>query len=370
MGLNITVLGAGAGGLAATADLTLLGHDVTLFELPQFESNLDAVRDNDGIDISGAASEGHAKPVAVTSDPAAAVSDADLVLQAVPNFAFRAFVETVGPHLSEGQALVLLSANTMSALEYRRLLDDVGAPEIRLGETPSLAYAVRKTSPSSVNVLGFKKKLIVAGLPASCSEELADLMDAAFPTDIEAADSVLETSLYNANPVIHPVGALLNAGEIESPDEEYYLYQNVTDSIGRVMTKVDEERIAIGEALGYDIKSVGEIFLDWYGIGENEYYATTVNSIRISQIHGPIQGPDSLDHRYVTEDVPYGLVPLSEMGDAAGVETPAIDSLITIADVVHHTDYRANGRTLDVCGVPTLDKNDLVNAATVRDIHV
>ncbi|WP_411967490.1 NAD/NADP octopine/nopaline dehydrogenase family protein [Haloferax sp. YSSS75] len=370
MGQNITVLGAGAGGLAATADLTLLGHDVTLFELPEFESNLDAIRANGGIDISGAASEGHAEPASVTSDPAAAVADADLILQAVPNFAFRAFAETVGPHLSEGQALVLLSANTMSALEYRRLLDAVGAPEIRLGEAPSLAYAVRKTSPSSVNVLGFKKKLTVAGLPASHTDDIVDLLDAAFPVDIEPAASVLETSLYNANPVIHPVGALLNAGEIESPDDDYYLYQNVTDSIGRVMMKVDEERIAIGEALGYDIQSLGEIFHDWYGIGENEYYATTVNSLRTSSIHGPIQGPDSLDHRYVTEDVPYGLVPLSEMGDAAGVETPTIDSLITIADVVHHTDYRADGRTLDECGVKTLDKNTLVNAATLSDLHV
>ena len=370
MGQQITVLGAGAGGLTTTADLTIQGHDVTLFELPKFESNLEAIRSNEGIDITGAANEGHARPATVTSDPAEAVEDAELVIQVVPNFAFEPFAEAVGPHLSEGQPFVLLSANTMSALEYRQILDDVGAPEIRLGETPSLAYAVRKTSPSSVHVLGIKRELSVAGLPAEHSSVLAEQMDDVFPFSVSAAENVLETSLFNANPVIHPVGALLNAGEIESPDDEYYLYQNVTDSIGRVMSRVDEERAEIGEALGLEVKTVGELFHDWYGIGENEYYATTTNSLRTSSIHGPIQGPDSLDHRYVTEDVPYGLVPLSEMAAACGVETPTIDSLIQLAEDVHHTDFRADGRTLDDCGIDATDRDALLRVATRSNARV
>jgi len=370
MGQQITVLGAGAGGLATAADLTIEGHEVTLFELPKFESNLDAIRKNGGIDITGSANEGYANPETITSDPAEAVEGADLIFQAVPNFAFEPFAEAVGPHLSEGQAFVLLSANTMSALEYRQILDDVGAPELRLGETPSLAYAVRKTSGSSVHVLGIKHELSVAGLPAEHSSALADLMDNVFPFSINAAENVYETSLLNANPVIHPVGALLNVGEIESPEDEYYLYQNVTDSIGRVMSRVDEERAQIGEALGLEVKTVGELFHDWYGIGESEYYATTVNSLRTSSIHSPLQGPDSLDHRYVTEDVPYGLVPLSEMASACGVETPTIDSLIQLADDIHHADFRNNGRTLEDCGITTTDRDALLKMATRSNARV
>jgi len=369
MGQKISVLGAGAGGLTTAADLSMQGHDVTLFELSKFESNLDAIRKNGGIDITGAASEGHAEPTTITSNPEEAVTDADLVIQVVPNFAFRPFAEAAGPHLAEGQPFVLLSANTMSALEYREILNDVGAPEVRLGETPSLAYAVRKTSPSSVHVLGIKRELSVAGVPAKHSSELAELLDEAFPFSIKAAENVLETSLFNANPVIHPVGALLNAGEIESPEDEYYLYQNVTDAIGRVMSKVDEERIRLGDALGLEVKTVGELFHDWYGIGEHEFYATTIDSLRTSSIHGPIQGPDSLNHRYVTEDVPYGLVPLSEMGSACGVETPTIDSLIQLAEDMHHTDYREEGRTLADCGIDDTDQETLLSVATRLNVH-
>jgi opine dehydrogenase len=136
------------------------------------------------------------------------------------------------------------------------------------------------------------------------------------------------------------------------------------------MSKVDEERIRIGEELGLDVKTVGELFHDWYGIGENEFYATTVDSLRTSSIHGTIEGPDSLNNRYVTEDVPYGLVPISEMGSACGVETPTIDSLIQLAEDMHHTDYRKEGRTLGDCGVTETDRETLLKIATSLNVRV
>ena len=46
-----------------------------------------------------------------------------------------------------------------------------------------------------------------------------------------------------------------------------------------------------------------------------------------------IRAPTSLDHRFLDEDVPYGLVPLSELGRFAGVPTPTIDHLIHLAAV-------------------------------------
>ncbi len=41
-----------------------------------------------------------------------------------------------------------------------------------------------------------------------------------------------------------------------------------------------------------------------------------------------IKSPPSLDHRYVHEDVGYGLVPMAALGRLAGVPTPTIDALI------------------------------------------
>lgn len=40
---KVTVIGGGNGGFATAADLTIRGHQVTLFELPQFSSGLSEV---------------------------------------------------------------------------------------------------------------------------------------------------------------------------------------------------------------------------------------------------------------------------------------------------------------------------------------
>ena len=40
---KITIIGAGAGGSAIAADLTLAGWDVSLFEFPQFKENIEAI---------------------------------------------------------------------------------------------------------------------------------------------------------------------------------------------------------------------------------------------------------------------------------------------------------------------------------------
>jgi opine dehydrogenase len=69
---------------------------------------------------------------------------------------------------------------------------------------------------------------------------------------------------------------------------------------------------------------------------------------------GPYQAtgaPKSFEHKYVSEDVPAGLIPMSAIGKAAGVPTPAIDAVIAIARIMAGSDFAANARTLDRLGL-------------------
>jgi opine dehydrogenase len=61
-------------------------------------------------------------------------------------------------------------------------------------------------------------------------------------------------------------------------------------------------------------------------------------------------GIKSLDHKFITEDVPTGLIPMSTLGAAAGVGTPAIDALIEIVRSMTGKDFAAEGRTLERLG--------------------
>ena len=56
-------------------------------------------------------------------------------------------------------------------------------------------------------------------------------------------------------------------------------------------------------------------------------------------------------HRYITEDIPYGLVPLAYLGDLAGVPTPIMDAMIDLASTVNHVNYRKEGMTLEKLGL-------------------
>ena len=59
-----------------------------------------------------------------------------------------------------------------------------------------------------------------------------------------------------------------------------------------------------------------------------------------------------LDHRYLSEDVGYGLVFMSKLGRQVGVATPAIDAVINVASIVMARDYKAEAlRTPDSLGI-------------------
>ena len=72
-----------------------------------------------------------------------------------------------------------------------------------------------------------------------------------------------------------------------------------------------------------------------------------------------MKGPEHLKDRYVTEDVPYGMVLLSTLGDLLGVPTPTHDAVIQLASVVNRTDYWKTGRGIKQRGLSKLDKKGL-----------
>jgi opine dehydrogenase len=73
--------------------------------------------------------------------------------------------------------------------------------------------------------------------------------------------------------------------------------------------------------------------------------------LRTNPHYRSVKAPTTLDHRYLWEDVPMGLVPISDVAGAVGVKTPAIDRLIDEASGILGRDFRRTGRTLDKLGL-------------------
>jgi opine dehydrogenase len=160
---------------------------------------------------------------------------------------------------------------------------------------------------------------------------------------------------------MHPAGMLGNAGWIEKTGGDFYYYrEGITPSVGAWIEEVDKERLNIVERLGLKPLSFVDIFHQAGLTSEAARASGSVyRAIHESEPNRTIKSPGTLDHRYIKEDVGYGLVPMAEIGWVVGVETPVINALITLASVISRTDYRKQGLTLEAMGLAGVSAEEL-----------
>ncbi|MBM4018351.1 MAG: hypothetical protein FJ288_08515 [Planctomycetes bacterium] len=347
------VLGAGHGGMAMAAHLALTGCKVNLWN--RGEERLLAVQARGGLDVSGEV-DGFAALNLVTTDPAAAIDDVDVLMAVVPATAHRGLAETIAPHIKDGQTLVLNPGRTGGALEAAQVLREKN-PSVRpyIAEAQSLLYASRVTNPGQVHIFRIKNSVPLATLPAYHVADVLPLIRRALPQFVPG-DNVLKTSLENIGAVFHPAITILNAGRIEDThgDFEYYV-EGVTPAVASVLEAVDRERVAVAAALGIRANTARE----WLYLAYDAAGKTLLDAMRANPGYSGIRSPGTIQHRYISEDVPASLVPLASIGEMFGVPTPAIRAVITLASAMHGADYWAEGRTVDRLGIRGMSVKDL-----------
>jgi len=355
--MQITVLGAGAGGTAVAFDCASHGHDVRMFDFKQFPDNIATIAEKGGINAEGDLS-GFA-PIAYSGHEIdVAMQDAELIYVVGPAYSTEPFGEAVAGKLIAGQTVIVSPSSCGGALAFKRAaglaLDD---ESIRVAETSTLHYAVRLTQPGELRVfLKLKAGNLLAALPRRHTSDILELIADVYPS-MEPADSVLQTSLQNANPIIHPAVTLSNAARIEMTNGDFLFYEEgVSDSVGRLIETLDNERIAIGKELGISILPDPEMGMRQGYMLESNYgpgYREAPGFLGIA-------AQPQLDHRYLNEDVGYGLVFMSKLGQQIGIATPAIDAIITLASIVMARDYRAEAlRTPDSLDIADLSVEQL-----------
>jgi opine dehydrogenase len=350
----IAILGAGNGGLAAAADLTLRGYDVRLYS--RSEQTLQPIRERGGIELIEGENRKLARPALVTNKMADAVANANLIMVAAPAVAHETLVTGVAPHLRDGQIIFLNPGHTGGSLHVASLLRARGV-RAKICETATLTYICRSTGPASVEIYRRTQNLRLAAFPGKFIAEIARDLGAIYP-NIVAAENVLETGLSNINAIMHPAGMIGNAGRIG--DEFYFYRDGITPAIAGVIDAVDRERLQIIGKLGLPALSFVEIFFQAGLTTERARADGSVHeAIRESAPNRTIKAPTSLDHRYLHEDVGYGLVPIAAIGRMAGVPTPVIDALIELASKMNRVDYRRDGLALEQLGLAKIKLENL-----------
>ncbi|MGI8827646.1 MAG: NAD/NADP octopine/nopaline dehydrogenase family protein [Chloroflexota bacterium] len=359
MSRSIAVLGAGHGGLAAAADLSLKGHDVRLFS--RSPAALAHVESRTGIALTGAAGEGFARIATVTPDLGEAIRGADLICLVIPTTSHEDYARRLAPILADGQPIFLNPGHTGGGLQFVTELRRNGYQgEVRCCESSTLTYGCRIQPSGEVRVWSVVPALPFAAFPGKHAEELHALLLDFYPA-VQLRLSVLETGFANLNAVEHPPQALLNVGWLEHTHGDYlFYYEGTTPSVGRAIDAVDRERMAVARAMDVESLPFVEAFFDaGYTTESAVQDGTAYQALHESAPNRWVKGPRSLDHRYVHEDVGHGLVPWAAWGDLAGVETPTMDALIEIASVVNGRDYAREGLTLRKMGLEGIDRDQL-----------
>jgi opine dehydrogenase len=347
---SVAVLGAGHGGCAAAADLGRRGYSVRLHA--RNASRLAPLRAQGGIEARGI-HQGLVPIDLMTTDVAEAVRGADLIMMVVPSVAHDYYARALAPLLDGSQPVFINPGHTGGGLHFLHELRNAGyLGPVRSGETVTLTYITRMEGPGIVNIYSYTKRLRFAALPAKEIAALFELIKPLYP-EIQRASNVLETAMANLNAVFHPEGMIMNAGWIQHTNGNFLFYrEGFTDAVGRVTAAVDAERIAVAKAMGVPAIPFIDVF---YEAGLTTKAARDSGDIsracRESEPNKSIKSPASLDHRYVHEDVGYGLVPIAALGALAGVPTPTIDALVHIASLAVGVDYRRDGLTLDKLGL-------------------
>ncbi|HYF80683.1 MAG TPA: NAD/NADP octopine/nopaline dehydrogenase family protein [Symbiobacteriaceae bacterium] len=356
MQMKYAVLGAGHGGLAMAGHLGLMGHQVRLWARNQ--QALDGVARSGGVMLSGVV-EGFG-PVDVRPDLAGALAGADLVLVVVPASAHREIAYNCAPYLSSGQKVLLMPGRTAGAIEFRHTLRAAGCTaDVLVGEAQTFLYASRRTGPASARIHGIKRTVCAAALPARRTMELLDAIKPAFPQFMPAR-WVWKTSLDNIGAIFHPAVVLMNTGWIETTRGTFRHYlDGISPAVAGCLERLDAERVAVARALGVGALSA----IEWLGEAYGSAGSTLYEAIQQTPAYFGVGAIDTIDHRYLWEDVPTGLVPIAELGRACSVPTPLTDSLIALASAVCGQNFRSSGRTLARLGLEGLSPEQIAYVA-------
>jgi opine dehydrogenase len=353
---TVAILGAGNGGCAAAADLGRRGVAVRL--CGRSEQTLRPLRERGGIQYTGALGDGFVPVPVITRDPAEALESAELVILTVPTHAHEDLAASVAPHLKPGQVLMAAPGHTL--LLIPSVLRRHGIRRPVMCETATLPYICRMAGPTQVRITRASRDLVFGVFPARETERFHALVAPVYPA-IRPGSSILDTVFPYSNAIHHPPATLCNAGRIEATGGKYYHYfDGITPSVGRLIDVLDRERLAVAQALGATaLPFVEQFFRSGYTTEAARESGLAYEAFHQSEPDRWIEAPSSLDHRFLNEDIPFGLVLLAELGRLAGVPTPSMDHLIHLAGLAAGQDFRSSGLTLARMGLAGISRAEL-----------
>lgn len=352
--ISVGIAGAGSIAFATAALLKQRGHLPMLWS-PSGEGTEEIAA---GAELTAYGALEEAFSPAVATSAAALVAENDVLLIALPGYGHKAVFEAIAPHIRAEQSVIISSHASFGALYLAQLLAEreIAVPITAWGTT---AVTGRRKSGTEVQINTVRAKIDMCTVPATAQETQLALCETLFGEVFAPRDGLLAITLSNLNPQNHLGIAIGNITRMEQ-GETWSQGKNVTPTIGRLLERLDDERLAIADALGLSVKTIFEHF----------HLSFHVPVASISEMNQQMHargnggtGPATADSRYVTEDVPYGLVPIAVLGKLVGRQAILHEAGIAIFSAMYGRDFTAENALLNALSLEQYSLADLAEAA-------
>ncbi len=333
--MKVLIIGAGSGGLALTNDLLERGFEVCLYADPEHASNVEAINSNDGKLIGVLSNNRVLQRVKTTTCAQEAAEYSDIRLFVLPAYAqeqcFTKFVPFTTSHVIN----VFLPGNFIGTQIERLISQSDNPTEITYVETSTIPHICRVNNPGEVTISNHTKPFMHVSMVNRSSHSytaIKGILCHLFNQPLTFLKHPLAAGLYSVNGVFHPIPALLNLANIDNEIKQFYFYKDgMSEEVCKMMHQLDKERLNILSALSIDEQTFEDQL--------NSYYRTPGCSltefVKLSPYHNAdFHMPDSVRHRYFLEDIPYILSPWKQIATILKIDTPVLDSVVTIAQVI------------------------------------
>ena len=338
--MNITVIGMGNAGTTIGADLSNKGHKVTLLKTSHKMHNdhYERLLKERTVHVDDLSNSYDAKIDLVTDDYDLAIKGADVIIIFVQTNYHETVIKQIVPHLSDGQCVIIEPGYLSTCFFLNNTSKD-----ITIIEAESSPIDCRITQPGTVKVL-FKNVMNPFGVyPKRKRGEAVEILDKlGYPFLI--TKNVIEAALHNPNLIVHTVGAIFSIPRIEYSKGNYWMYREVfTPHVWNLVEELDNEKMSILQKLGCEKMPYVEACKLRNSKDSN---ANALDVFKEYAQNSSPFGPSVPDSRYITEDVPQGLVLLESLGSIVDVPTPTATGLINCASAALRRDFRKEGRTV------------------------
>lgn len=351
--MKVSILGAGNAGCAVAADLTMHGHEVTLIKTSHsmHDDNFSYLTENNGKMTLNEFGEIKTASIANVTRDISKIRGTEIVIIYIQSNFHEQLIERIAPFLEDNQIVLIVPGYLSTAY----VLKHCSEKKIIIAEAQSSFIDGRIMEPGLFQV-GFRNVRNPIGIyPSSRKEEAIEKLDQ-LDERFVYLDSVVEAALHNPNLIVHTVGSVMSIPRIEKSKGDFCMYHEAytrdNPSTWKILEALDKEKMDVLETLGFSRLSYVEACK--YRNSLDESIDAKEVFLNYAEMPTRAKGPTKVDSRYISEDVPQGLVMLEALAKSMNIHTPICTALIEIASAALGRSMRAEGRSPDGLGIENI----------------